>query len=382
MEKMHLMLSKKKIIWLWLAVCSIYLLFCIYSCSTSTEGFDNYEGIKILSTIESNPLTIQDVKVCDSKTVQVTLSKSASFKEAYVIENPPLDKDKTVLQLVDGPDSIRYGVTTEAIDKNIVSCKIDEPMVIGRDYIFYARINDSFVNTKTFAVSFKGYNDHMAKLIINELRTTYSGNTKNPEKTKVEYIELRVLQAGNLSGLQLYSAIDGEDLSYVFPAIEVKQGEYITVHYRPIPTQEDKCIDELGKKLSLCSLQDCNDSARDLWQHNNTKAVLGKAEDVIVLKDTATGNILDGLLYSEHTSDTWKKATVATLAQEVFEAGLWQGSSSPQDALNATGNTATRTLSRLNTNIPSSKTDWIITKTSGATPGATNCKVAYVPTKK
>jgi hypothetical protein len=195
---------------------------------------------------------------------------------------------------------------------------------------------------------------------------------------------LYCLTSGNLSGLEIYSAND--DFTYEFESINVKSGEYITLHLR---TYEETCVNELTEDLTLSSSKLSCPTARDLYV-NSTEAKLGASADVIVLRNTNSDTILDAFIYSSSTyGSSWKKDKLSEWATKAVSAGIWQGTDLPESSFCNDGVTTTRSISRTNIFdiqqqnitgiIENSKEDWIITITSGASPGKENCYEAYKP---
>jgi hypothetical protein len=192
--------------------------------------------------------------------------------------------------------------------------------------------------------------------VINEIRTEYS-------KPKVEFIELKVLSDGNLGGIELVVASD-ED-SYIFPAVEVKSGDLVVLHYRNI---EEGCIDEIDNDKELSTATESSSSI-DLWIEN-TSARIAKS-DVILLKNKRQGEIVDSGLYMENSATSWKTPFLSECAELAISSETWIGNPVISD-----GVTATRTLSRVNLNKDASA--WIVTATSKASPGKENSSQKYV----
>ena len=98
-----------------------------------------------------------------------------------------------------------------------------------------------------------------------EALTTLIGTNSSGKYYKCEFIELRILSDGNLSGLELYSAYDGDSKSYIFPVLDVFRGEVIIVHLRK---KDETAVNELGSDLALSKSKYSSDKARDLWAEN------------------------------------------------------------------------------------------------------------------
>ena len=223
-------------------------------------------------------------------------------------------------------------------------------------------VEDKNHNTLNVLVSFRTRNNRMPELVINEIRTAYS-------KPRVEFIELKTLSAGNLGAMRLFAAYDKEDPIFEFPPVEVKKGEYIVLHTRSI---EPGLVDELGTNLAESQGTDALPTARDFWMPGTLKLHSTNAVYTMDQDD----RIIDGLLLV--SSDYKWKDSAAIAAKEMEKQGAWSGSESG-DAVNADGNTATRTICRDETKKNThSAADWYITVTSGATPGKANNPGRYV----
>lgn len=233
-------------------------------------------------------------------------------------------------------------------------------------YTLEGNVKDLHGNTLYFKDTFQGYNSRIPEIRLNEIRTEYT-------KPKCEFIELLVLSDGNLGGMELLSAVDGKEKSYIFPPVEVKSGEYVVVHFRKI---EDGEIDELEDDCTVSGGTEAG-SWRDLWVEN-TSARIGKS-DVILLRERIDGPIVDCVLFAESTTSSWKNDFVAECAKEAFESGKWESSSgsdySPSCAVCSDGLTVTRTLSRIGDG--NSAQDWIVVASSNCTLGYENSKKAY-----
>jgi hypothetical protein len=213
--------------------------------------------------------------------------------------------------------------------------------------------------------------DRTPKMLINELRTEYDSSKK-----RTEFVEFKVKSAGNLEGVKLFIKWDAKKpFEYSFPAIEVKAGEYITLHLR---TLEDKCIDELGSNLSQSEGTDSVPTARDLWIPGNKK-LLHKTD--IVYLQNASGGIMDAIVMNEKPEKTWPTARqhFVDLTEFLFNKGAWKSVNGklpdPLDSVDTSAikTAATRSVSRYeereDTNTAN---DWYATGNGGATPGLPN----------
>ena len=150
------------------------------------------------------------------------------------------------------------------------------------------------------------------------------------------------LEDGNLSGLELLSASDGEEKKFVFPAIDVKKGEIILVHPR---TKEGGCINEDGDDLNLATAPHSKDGVRDLWSEN-LGSRYNDSTDVIYLRNSVDNSVMDVLLYAAEGSEEWK-SNVQEIVNLVYGAGLCN-SSEISAAVVSKGVSPLKSLTRLN----------------------------------
>ena len=212
-----------------------------------------------------------------------------------------------------------------------------------------------------------GFNGRTPDIEITEVHPKYSNGTKASVKYfKCEYVELRVLSDGNLSGLELYSANDGESKKFVFPALEVFRGEIIIVHLRK---KEDTAVNELGADITLSKTKYSSDKARDLWAENEN-ARLGDEMDVILLRNSADGMVVDCVCYADESASEWKSEEMKNAAKIAAESGNWNDSDIA-GAVRFTKMTATKSLERIAEE--SAAESWRLSGTSGETPG----EIAY-----
>jgi len=211
-----------------------------------------------------------------------------------------------------------------------------------------------------------------ALLIINELKTEFSGTSK-----QAEYIEFKAITAGNLNGISVHTMFDvNKPFVYYFPEINVKEGEYITLHLRTI---EDNCIDELGDDLNLSGGNDSCSTARDLWVTGSEKYL--HKTDIVYLQN-ASGGIIDAIVMNENPSMTWKKsrAHFADIVKYLCSVGAWEcedDNPTAFDAVNTStvGQSMYKSVSRYEWRANHFNTsDWYITdnKNTYITPGLPN----------
>ena len=218
-------------------------------------------------------------------------------------------------------------------------------------------------------IYFRAMNSRVPILVINELRTQFSGSALTSE-----FIEFKILSEGNLGGLRVYAESNYKNpLIYQFEPVEVEEGEYVVLHLR---TLEDSCIDEYGDDLDESGGNDSSPTARDFWIPGSAK-LLRKTDVVYVLDQD--DNVLDAVMIAEKQDTFWEKDYFAAAAEFLYQKGAWVSAGDeipgPADAVNSSGigTVITRSISRDETSENTrSAADWYTTASKGATPGREN----------
>lgn len=364
------------------------------------------EGIQILTGDFTVPHLTQ-IDVPDGEHIVFGFSKPVKDVDAFVCK---WDED-TASEIDSSVDSgaLNDGgiipVTKEfSAQRNSVTFTLAQKTKVGHKYSIEGSVADDNGNTLTFSIPFSGYNSDIPKLIISEIRNAYSSSTDKTtgsKKYKCEFIELFSLTGGNLSGVEVLSAADGEDCRYVFPSCEINAGEYIVLHLR---NKEEGCIDETGNDLTLSYATDSCNTARDFWMIND-KACIGTS-DAVVVRNGNTSGIIDAVLFAQSSVLEWDDSFTELLSA-VAQSGIWvdeygNASYALQSAFVCDGITsaaATRTMSRQNimelydsfcsdkdTSVTGCADQWIVTankgsgknKQPGDTPGFVNSTNMYV----
>ncbi len=374
----------------------------------------NEEGIELLSGDYESP-QIQSFKACGPSELKLVCTEPVTVTSASVSNAAAAQSGGTASSSV-LPDSTTSSSASSAGDSEgdaksgntiAVTASYDDAGTgvtlalasatdIGVSYELSGTMQDKDGNTLTFSLPFTGFNDHPARMVLNEVRSEHTA-------TKPEFVELYVLKGGNTAGLEIVSGADGDDEKYSFPIMEVKTGEYITVHYRTVEGQ--KWANETGSDLTLADTPDSvptttatgtkaakalvavQPSARDLWLEN-TSARIAKT-DVILLENTAgDSTVLDAVLYSVSGKTAWSSKSLAAAAEKSFASGVWKGSALPSDAVVSDNVTSSRTLCRTNlasliaaedagSSVVSSASDWAVVASGCSSPGYVNSTSLY-----
>jgi hypothetical protein len=248
----------------------------------------------------------------------------------------------------------------------------------GLPYHLEALVEDEAGNGLHFLAVFYGFNGDLPELLINEFTTRGTGN--HPD-----VVELKVMQDGNMGGVVLYEGTPGNfDDRLVFPAFRVTTGEFLIIHFKPQGLPEE--IDETATQ-DLSGGLDASDQAYDFWMPEG--AGISGNNGVISLYSRPGGEILDGVLYSNRTSDSDERyggfGTQDSLerAQELVADGGWNIAREqvcPEDAVNPEGSTGTRSICRSSDSKDTdTAADWHIVPTRGSTFGGENSDEVYVP---
>lgn len=255
-----------------------------------------------------------------------------------------------------------------------VEITMAEPLAPGRRYTLRTTARDQRGNTTTFVTRFWGYNPQPPELVINEFTT--QGSKKRPDA-----IELYVTRGGNLGGVAVYDgcADNYRDL-VVLPAVEVAAGDYIVIHATANGLGEDEHAgpDQSAHELALPGVW-------DFWMEEGT-GLSGK-NGVLTVHAAPDGPLLDGVLYSNRTSDSdsryrgfGSKATMLR-ADRLAELGGWQFDGeliAPEDAVSSAVTTSTRSLNRDSAATDTdSAADWHTVPTRGASFGAANSEEVH-----
>jgi len=325
-------------------ICAVVLLaVCPVSCKVTDEGLQLLHGDYTAPVIES-------YSVSDAFSVSVLFSKKVQIKEAVIIpsaEKSLSEIDASGSAIVapslrtasESGNAIPVTITYDVTGKEITAVT-GEILSVGAHYELYGEAVDETGNSLTFCIPFTGYNSRIPRLLITEIHPGYVSGSN-----RCEFIELYALTSGNVAGLNAYSANDGENRGFILPAAEVKAGDVIILHMRK---KGENCINETGDSLSLSEGGEKTDyvsaKARDLWA-DNEKACIGDKEDVIIIKNSFSGQFIDAVMYAPSGTVSWTNDNVRIAAGEAAAAGVWK-SGDPSSAIPSDGLTVTKTLTR------------------------------------
>lgn len=266
------------------------------------------------------------------------------------------------------PDSL-IAITSESCgDGTSVRLVFAEETQIGSVYDMTALASDSDGNTLMFTITFDAFNGRLPELLLCELRNAYSSKAN-----KYEFVRLYCTKSGNLSGLELVNAGDGAGQAFVFPPVEVSEGEYICVHLRKMKDDSGSWMqagmtDETDGNRRASTAVDSSDDAWDFWQDNQKSRL--SPSDIVLVRNRTNGAVLDAFLFRDPKKDvgSWD-SKYAPFCRAVEQSGRWldgQGQAAADfasafPATNITSSAVTRTMKRRNLEFrPSSSADWYV----------------------
>ncbi|MDR2070491.1 MAG: hypothetical protein LBP81_03610 [Treponema sp.] len=321
------------------------------ACSCSTESALQ----QILSVSAESPVFI-GCKAVSSR--EIAFQFSLPVTVSSLIFDPPQEID-------------------EIRDGDAVMVTLQDPLPGGERIMADILVEDQRGNTLNVLVPFRTRNENFPSFIITEVRTEYS-------KPRVEFVELKMLTAGNLGALRMFIAASGLDTPlFEFPPAAVKAGEYVVVHLR---TLDPAVVNETGNDTGATPYTKENEAqpdARDFWIPESKKLLSKKAGAVFFTDQD--GRIIDAIIFSESAAGSvWQDEKMAQAAQLLGEAGAWAaadgGAPSPADAVLSRNTTVTRSICRDEAAADrNNAADWYIAATSCASPGKPNNTKRYVP---
>jgi hypothetical protein len=189
-------------------------------------------------------------------------------------------------------------------------------------------VEDDSGNSLRFVFEFVGYNDHPAKLRLDEVQT---GKNSSASNTHRDYIEFLAESSGSLGGIHVRWASSTKAMEYIFPPCSVSTGEYIVLHCAPEGLVTE--VDEKGTDLTLSGGVDSSSSGRDFW---TSSGGLPDETGLIVLREREESPAIDGLFYAaEDKSGEIESGKISAELESLVAAGIWACSATPrwEDAL-------------------------------------------------
>ena len=311
---------------------TVITVLCVipFSCRVSEEGITFVGGDYISPVLE-------EVTVLDERTVIMNFSEKIKLLNYTVSErledisdsaehSDTADLSPALMAASGGYGRVEADYSLSEDGCTITFCAAEQ-YEIGKAYEIFGTVEDWAGNSLTYCVPFCGFNSHLPKIIMTEVQVKYKKYKE--DAFRCEYVEFLALTDGNLSGLELISGVDGDGKKFVFPPAAVKAGEIFLVHLRSVGSGCITETEDLNESTALYS----GKNVRDIWA-DNTKARLNDSADVIIIRNSIDGKILDALMYATEETAEWGKGT-AFLAEEVVAAGIYESEEISEVELNS-----------------------------------------------
>lgn len=291
---------------------TLLTLFCVlpFSCRVSEEGIV-FVGGDFISPV------LEEVNVIDERTVRINFSEAIRIKSFVVSEkvndisdspeHSATEELSPALKAAGGGYGKVEADFSSSDDGCIITFLAQDKYEVGQAYEIFGTVEDRAGNTLTFCVPFCGYNSCLPKLVMTEVQPRYK---KYKEEYRCEFVEFLALTDGNLSGLELVSGADGDAKKYEFPPVNVKAGQVFVVHLRNAGEGAVSEEEDLNASKAFHSAK----NALDIWSAN-TKARLNDDTDIIVLRNSIDGKLLDAMLYALEDATEWGKGKTELLDQ-------------------------------------------------------------------
>lgn len=308
---------------------AVSLLSAAASCKLESGGFT-------LLTGDYSAPYLNDFKLTGTESAVMTFSKPVVFSHLVCTRAGEDGKTIEVSALPCEGEGDSY------------TLRFSREVPVGYAYLLEGIVKDSGGSSLRFSLDFYGYNDRAPAAVFSEVSPDHA-SSKDPQKAKAEFIELYILEDGNLGGMVIQSGYDGVLRDFILPAAEVRAGDYVSVHMRIFGEQ---AVCETGDNLALSTTAYSCPVSRDIWNEtaDSTKSRLG-ADDVILLRIRSGEEIIDALLYSRSEKPSWAKPLMGEYAADAVECGIWVEGELPENAVCADSVTAVRTISRLNIDV-------------------------------
>ncbi|MBI9106212.1 MAG: hypothetical protein JEZ04_05655 [Spirochaetales bacterium] len=338
------------------------LLFCIFlPAALMLTACGPLYDLRDFSETDLFPPVICGILPINANSIELSFNETVEIESDPVI-SPPL------------------GTVSCTIEEDIVILTVSDLQSAGTQYVMDGTVTDKRGNRMSFLLPFYGFNAELPGLIINEFTT--QGSTTHPD-----IVELLIISEGITAGLWIVEGTtDFMEQEICLPDCRVKEGDYILIHFKPQGIPEE--IDETGTDLSLSGGYDASDDARDFWVPMGSG--LSGNNGVIAVYSAPGGKLMDGVLYSNRTSESdenyfgFGSTKMLNKAVQLHEQGGWNASGEsrprPEDGVNPDDSTATRSMCRMSAyGDTDNKKDWHIVPTSSSSFGEINCDEAYLP---
>lgn len=274
-------------------------LFILSSCEVQPKKLFN----AVIYQDSSLPV-LEDIVSLDEKKIQLIFSEPVTVT-SYV------SKENKVKQVIES--------------ENKVTFLFETALPINKEIALSLCAKDKGENALSLTIGITGKNPDIPRIVINEFLA--KGTDTQPNR-----IEFECQSFGNLAGLFLTNNVKGlGTLSYEFPSIEVRKGQYVVLYIDSKPSSDVKNDLESNNVVVL---------------EANLNSSFPSTNGLCILYDTklGKGKILDCIAYVSNTASTYSGFGKKELEQGfkvLTDNGDWFG-----DPINAEKSTSTRTICR------------------------------------
>lgn len=308
------------------------------------------EGIEIVGGDYAAPV-LENFFVVDDMTVEARFSEAVEISDVVIspvingvsdsYEHSENENLSMALAAACGMRGKIEAAVERSNDGRVFTFRFCENTKVGKSYELFGVVHDEIGNSLTFCVPFIGFNSEVPKIIMTEIQAKYAkASLKTGVVYRSEYVEFLALNDGNLAGIELISASDGEAKKYEFPPVEVEKGQIFLVHLRTIG---DGCINE-GEDFDEATAEFACNGILDLWSEN-TAARFNDGSDVIILRNSINDSIMDGVMYIADSETDWKTG-VGDYALMLENCGIYE-SENIENASSSKGMTPKKSLQRV-----------------------------------
>jgi len=337
-----------------------FCLVCILGAILASCVDSAWEDLVTFDSESLRPPRLERISGVEPNVMDVHFDKATWIEPSSLAVYP----DLVIVSFVDGSPVVRI--------------TLEQPGQPGKRYTLEMSVRDERGNTCSFLHHFYGYNPRIPRVLINEVIV----NT--PSTTIYNLVELAVLSDGNMGGVTLFEGTKSfADKTFIFPSIEVRQGEFILVHFNTIEAEGE--INEDSGNIQAAFGKGASATAWDFWLPGTGN--LTKDNDVLSLYTNPDGDLIDGLLYTSRRYEPGARyngfgtSLMLNKATELVSGGGWVTAKDepfPEDAFDPSKATSTRTICRDSRSTDTNKaTDWHIVPTGKRSPGAVNSDEVY-----
>ena len=270
------------------------------------------------------------------------------------------------------------GISEIKTEGSVLTVTFSTSQLPGAEYYLKGAVKDSHGNSLTFCAEFYGFNPYIPELVINEITT--QGSSSHPDMA-----EIFIKSDGNMAGITFFEGCSEDyDAKYVFPSIEVKEGDYFIIHAKPEGIPDE--ITETSDKTVSGGI-DASSTAFDIWPGGFTG--LSGNNGVISVYTGPGGDIIDAFAYSNRTSSSdenyrgFGSLSVMKRMDIIASCRGWTFSGdmiAPEDCVDPDPSTATRSVCRSSSSDDTdSSSDWHTVPTSTSSFGTVNSDEIYIP---